>query len=521
MQSDHRFRATLVALALFVAPLAVGADAPAPLKPGEGYVALVYDVLQPIGDVKFNFNGQSKKYAVGGKYGAGRNLVVQALPAGRYCLEEFRVQGNKWTQNDRSGICFAVVAGEVSYGGDFMPRRFSTPRGYFDVVLRVSDPATTVARLEKEYPALWAQHRGAPERYLPDEDANRRLFADIGDQLGDYGAYKAARDYLKLAAKMGSGYAMQLLGIHHQNGWGMTVDLAEAARWYKAGMEVDDWRSAALLCIANDLGQGVPEDPVLALEYCSRAAEREDAMAMWYLGRMLTLGRGGPADPTRGEELTRKAEAVENLPAKLYWGYELKRPDGTYSDPEGSYRITKLAFERGLERARFRLAYYTRKGIGTTADASKAADLYIGGGKKGNANGYYQAALIYARGDGVARDLKRVRQLFDLYLHDGGDDALNGVAWVLATHDLAEIRDGKRAVELARKANKNHPDTPAWLDTLAAAYAEVGDWEQAVAQQGRAIAILNERGASTTTIDDYKSRLEKYRQHQPHRDKWE
>ena len=60
--------------------------------------------------------------------------------------------------------------------------------------------------------------------------------------------------------------------------------------------------------------------------------------------------------------------------------------------------------------------------------------------------------------------------------------------------DLQPLRDGARALRLAtavvEETRGEHPD---YLDTLAAAYAEVGDSERAVAEQKRAIDLLEER----------------------------
>ncbi|MGB9476139.1 MAG: tetratricopeptide repeat protein [Candidatus Udaeobacter sp.] len=61
------------------------------------------------------------------------------------------------------------------------------------------------------------------------------------------------------------------------------------------------------------------------------------------------------------------------------------------------------------------------------------------------------------------------------------------IAWVLATAPDASIRDGKKAVELAKKAVKlSNTEDPKFLRALAAAYAEAGQFSEAieVAQRG-------------------------------------
>jgi tetratricopeptide (TPR) repeat protein len=56
----------------------------------------------------------------------------------------------------------------------------------------------------------------------------------------------------------------------------------------------------------------------------------------------------------------------------------------------------------------------------------------------------------------------------------------NNLAWILATAEDPALRDGKKAVAYARKAVEKG-DNPVWLDTLAAAHAECGDFASAVA----------------------------------------
>jgi cytochrome c-type biogenesis protein CcmH/NrfG len=59
-------------------------------------------------------------------------------------------------------------------------------------------------------------------------------------------------------------------------------------------------------------------------------------------------------------------------------------------------------------------------------------------------------------------------------------EACIDLAWLLATCPDAYIRDGRRAVSLARHALELAHDHPNLPETLAAAYAEAGNFELAV-----------------------------------------
>ena len=67
-------------------------------------------------------------------------------------------------------------------------------------------------------------------------------------------------------------------------------------------------------------------------------------------------------------------------------------------------------------------------------------------------------------------------------------DAYNSLAWVLATCADAKYRDGQKAAELARQAcDISTWKNPQFIASLAAAYAENGQFDQAITYQQQAL----------------------------------
>jgi serine/threonine protein kinase/tetratricopeptide (TPR) repeat protein len=80
----------------------------------------------------------------------------------------------------------------------------------------------------------------------------------------------------------------------------------------------------------------------------------------------------------------------------------------------------------------------------------------------------------------------------------GDANALNSLAWLLATCGEAEIRDGPSAVLHAERAVAATSRTNGMLlDTLAAAYAETGQFEKAASVQREAISLVQNEGENS------------------------
>ena len=129
-------------------------------------------------------------------------------------------------------------------------------------------------------------------------------------------------------------------------------------------------------------------------------------------------------------------------------------------------------------------------------------------GKVDEAIGHFQKALDldancaearYGLGNTFSRE-GRMAEAIDqfqkaLQIKPAYPEALNNLAWLLSLCPDASLRDGKKALELVRQANDlTGGANPIVLQTLAAAFAEVGRFDDAVQCVQKAIAVAPAAG---------------------------
>lgn len=95
---------------------------------------------------------------------------------------------------------------------------------------------------------------------------------------------------------------------------------------------------------------------------------------------------------------------------------------------------------------------------------------------------------------------------------------LNNLAWILATSPEDDLRDGKRSVELGTEACELTEFKEAHiLSTLAAGYAEVGDFDKAIEYSEK--AVESGKQENTDQLEQLEKELESYKEKKPWREK--
>jgi tetratricopeptide (TPR) repeat protein len=104
-----------------------------------------------------------------------------------------------------------------------------------------------------------------------------------------------------------------------------------------------------------------------------------------------------------------------------------------------------------------------------------------------------------------------------LKLQPDDDSILNNLAWVLATSPFGELRDAQRSIQLGTKACElTDYEMPHILSTLAAGYAEAGDFETAIKWSGKAVELG--RDELKGQLDQLELELKSYQKGEPWRE---
>ncbi|RLC23121.1 MAG: hypothetical protein DRH21_07440 [Deltaproteobacteria bacterium] len=131
------------------------------------------------------------------------------------------------------------------------------------------------------------------------------------------------------------------------------------------------------------------------------------------------------------------------------------------------------------------------------------------------AGAYYNLGKIFTNQGKIEDAIFNYRKT--LHFSPENTQALYNLSWILASHPDKEFRNGEEAVRLAQRLCKiTQYQQPLALDSLAAAYAEVGSFDDAVSTAKKAFKLALEQGPEEL-VQGLKKRLQLYEKRRPYR----
>jgi tetratricopeptide (TPR) repeat protein len=254
----------------------------------------------------------------------------------------------------------------------------------------------------------------------------------------------------------------------------------EALKFAQQAIELNPESSVAYMlrariqALRNDLPSAIADlDQALKIQ-------PSDVMALMMRAR-IRFQQGEP--DAASSDVERVLEVRPGLPQAILMRSVLATADGRYSDAiDDVQQLLRLDPQNAELQFQLAALYMEER------RPSKSIDIYSSvlsdDGDNFDARRYRAETLL-----SVGRHAEAVSD-YDTVLKSEPNDSrlLNNLAWVLATSPQDAVRDGKRAVELATRAcEETKYGQSHILSTLAAAYAETGDFESATEWSGKAV----------------------------------
>jgi len=310
-----------------------------------------------------------------------------------------------------------------------------------------------------------------------------------------------AANYYRIGAEGGDAYAQHNLATCYDDGWGVEVDLDQAIHWYRQAADQSfqhSWQPLAELLARRSRTRADACEAVQRLIHVARQAPGEtfllrggDKQCLW----VAKISDGGntvnlsgisvdqltmddapltfePVDPALLAEVEPSADALLDAAMESRLEGELDEALQLLNraialDPKEPW----LWFERGEVLAAM---HQTGEAIANLDQAialgleeDSLPDAYTSRGWCHEQAGHFHEALA---------DYEQALALDSRHCL-----ALNNLAWILATCPVDELRDGPEAVFYAQAAcEQTDWEEANFLDTLAAAQAEAGNFAEAI-----------------------------------------
>lgn len=297
----------------------------------------------------------------------------------------------------------------------------------------------------------------------------------------------------KVVARCNRGIAHSLLGNYRE----ARMDLLVANR-------LDPQHALTL----NQLGvlEEVEGNVEKARDYFKQAAEEGFTVSYYRLANLILKEDG---NHSQAAPLYQAAVDDGHWLSLAPLGYMYLKGNGVNRDTARAHVLLERAVENDVIDGHYYLGLAYTQGLGVEVDLSLGFKHLVTAAQQGHADAQNQLGYLYRSGRGVEQNFVRARYWYQLASDQGNNDATNRLAWLMATCPVADVCDGETALALSLKAVRKE-DSATNLDSLAAAYARLGEFDKATSTIRR---LLNSDDPKRFR---YRARLDLYDQEKPY-----
>jgi TPR repeat protein len=328
-----------------------------------------------------------------------------------------------------------------------------------------------------------------------------------------------AMQWFEQAAQAGRPAAQWMLGQHYFDAKGEARDVARGLQLIRAAAEQGLAPAQTFMGWLFWQGADVKSDPEQAFAWLSAAARQEDAHALRMLSGFYRRGLVVKQDPGMAQRLLlRAAELGDSFAAVSSYVGLMYGPAESRDPPRAMHFVTKAAQANDV-RAAYALAREYLRGIAVPRDPAAAVQWL----QRSADGGYVLASLwlseLHFKGVGVAQNHAKAEQMLSEALTRATLQDKNQFAWELSVNEDERMRDGLLAVRVLEPALTSVAEkVTAYVDTLAAAYAEIKQFDKAVVTQLSAIDRAKRERRPPAFIDGMVARLKLYEGRKPYRE---
>lgn len=223
-----------------------------------------------------------------------------------------------------------------------------------------------------------------PEKSITLDEAQHWL------TTGEY--QKAYQAFLFHAESQQNALAQFTLGLFHQQGWGMSVDMKKACLWFEKAAKSAVPAASHLLAECFQNGFHGPIDFVQALHWFQQAASLGHGVSLCSMADLIMMGKGAPKDPQKALNLCQQAALSGSVPAQLHMGKLYLNGDVSIQNPQQAAEWFYQAAKKESREAFYYLGLIHRDFLN---DPVHALDWFEKAASQGYLPAYFLTAQLY------------------------------------------------------------------------------------------------------------------------------